>query len=113
MNKSIFHIGDRVNIFDQYGSTGVVTDVCITSEGKEILIIWGSYPDEFGEIENCFNDYEVHEVELIPHPDTERLNWLFTNGMSKVSKEVVFGKNVNHSNFRSKIDRLNGKTKPA
>lgn len=80
MNKSKFYPGDRVSILNDYQATGIVTDVCTTSEGREIVTIWGSYPDDFGEIESCFNDYEVHEIELIPHPDTERLNWIINNG---------------------------------
>ena len=38
--------------------------------------------------------------------DTDRLNWLFTKGMSKLSKDVVFGTIVNDSNFRTEIDRI-------
>lgn len=38
--------------------------------------------------------------------DTDRLNWLFSNGISKFSKEILFGTIVNDSNFRDEIDKL-------
>ncbi len=38
--------------------------------------------------------------------DTDRLNWLFSNGISKFSKEILFGTIVNESNFRDEIDKI-------
>ena len=38
--------------------------------------------------------------------DTERLNWLLSNGMSKLSKDVMFGSNTDSSNYRAQIDVL-------
>ena len=61
----------------------------------------------------CF-DETAHEkrmlavdLELIPHPDTIRMNWLYQNGLSKVGKAAIFGANrkiQNIDDLREAID---------
>lgn len=61
-----FKFGDRVKCFPTPGSIGVVL----------------SEVDEYGYVNVMFDDalevedFPVSGLELIPHPDTERLDWL-------------------------------------
>ena len=38
--------------------------------------------------------------------DTVRLDWLLSNGMDQLSKDVMFGSNTDSSNYRAQIDVL-------
>ena len=64
-----FKFGDRVKCFHTPGSIGVVL----------------SEEDEYGYVNVMFDDalevedFPVSGLELIPHPDTERLDWLAKN----------------------------------
>ena len=61
--------------------------------------------------ENEIVDPDNNTLELHPNiiqglADTKRLDWLLSNGMSKFSKEILFGTIVNDSNLRDEIDKL-------
>lgn len=77
-NMEKFRVGDVVNILTEPdgSATGVVVDVFHDISGEEYVSLWESYIDEYGDVEKCFNDYKASNVELIPHPDTLRLNKL-------------------------------------
>ncbi|RPD90488.1 hypothetical protein EGK75_01250 [Neisseria weixii] len=79
MNKFKFNKGDQVNILTEPEgtATGIVVDVFINpANGNETVNLWATYQDDFGEIEQCFNEYTAAKIELIPHPDTVRIDWL-------------------------------------
>ena len=65
-----FKFGDRVKCFPTPGSIGVVL----------------SEEDEYGYVNVMFDDalevedFPVSGLELIPHPDTVRLDWIIKNG---------------------------------
>ncbi|WP_373753618.1 hypothetical protein [Neisseria weixii] len=38
--------------------------------------------------------FDKSELNLIPDPDTDRLEWLYEHGLSKIAKESIFGKGI-------------------
>ncbi len=82
MNKFEYSIGDRVKVFEHiYPATGVVIDVTRTTDGVEVVFVYVTYFDPELDIkETCINEYYTDEIELIPHPDTARLDWIIKNG---------------------------------
>ena len=98
----------------------------IPEEGATILVSDGEHLilteaiSIFDDDGNCYIDWEDCESQDYPYflcvelpeknlpefSDTDRLNWLFSNGISKFSKEILFGTIVNESNFRDEIDKI-------
>lgn len=80
-----FQFGDKVR------HTGIDEEVIVLSgkpdknlSGGAIWLIYSEYSGS-----HWVSDYKL---ERIPDPDTVRLEWLYKNGLSKISKEILFGK---------------------
>lgn len=90
----------------------------LVSDGRSLILT--EVISLFDDDGNCYIDWEDCESQDYPYflcvelpdknlpefSDTDRLNWLFSNGISKFSKEILFGTIVNESNFRDEIDKL-------
>ncbi len=98
------HVSDKDNYFIRQALKhllGIYSECDLMRAAANLLV--------FLDPSNNIVDHEKSTLELNPIiikglSDTARLDWLYENGISKVSKEIILGKSVDHSNFRERID---------
>ncbi|UOO87454.1 hypothetical protein [Neisseria arctica] len=107
-----FRKGDLVKILSEIdgSATGVVIDV---SDDGKFVQVWATCPSEHGDYDEFgLNEYKAEDLELIPHPDTVRLDWLEKAMLEEQPCQVIYNgygfapANMAHKNFKEIRDAI-------
>lgn len=100
------YVSDQINYFIRKALKYLLNVYCSAHPMRAVgnLSAFLDHENEIVDPDN--NTLELHPNIIQGLADTKRLDWLFSNGISKFSKEILFGTIVNESNFRDEIDKI-------
>lgn len=100
------YVSDKINYFVRRAIKHLL-NVYSSAHPMRAAVNLSALLDNQNEIVDPDNStLEIHPKIEQGLADTKRLNWLLSNGMDKLSKDVMFGSNTDSSNYRAQIDVL-------